>query len=299
MKKYISIMFGIFFVLLILWNRLIRHRLPREIFIDYNETIITIYFILFFISLYIVIFSLREILTIHATYKILNNLLIKFPLLEKIFRIGAEWIINIILQGPKNFYAFLYKRMLIRPIIDKICKYIDTLGVNEQPMYIYIILVIKYSVIFYVCGRFLIDVFILNYFETFYKSTILLLLPLIMDLMLFIIYDLAKKNKEIIRTWINFVPNIYRDGFNMRLNIYNKDNPLFQFLDHESMNDNFLAIMNYHYKMWFAYVYACMTIDNLYNKDKKIKPYINIVIYSIYSMGWVYIIIKIFFITFL
>jgi len=39
-----------------------------------------------------------------------------------------------------------------------------------------------------------------------------------------------------------------------------------------------------------------MTIDNIYNKEKKIKPYIYLIIYSIYTAGWGYILVNIFFI---
>ena len=36
-KIFLSIFIGIFYILLILWNRLIRERFPRDIFIDNNN----------------------------------------------------------------------------------------------------------------------------------------------------------------------------------------------------------------------------------------------------------------------
>src|SRR5580693_9456017 len=223
LRKYISILFGIFFVLLIIWNRLIRDRLPREIFTDYSSFFISIYIILFCTSVYIVIYSLREIFSIVPKYKILNKLLIDFPLVEKIFRKLADWVINIILTGPKNLYEFVKKRIYIKPIIDKICKKITILGLNEKPIVLYILLLIKYSFIFYVCFIFFIDVFIFNYLSYFYKSFLLLFIPLIIDLILFMIYNLAKKNSSIIKEWINFIPNKTGDWYDMRLNIDNQE----------------------------------------------------------------------------
>ena len=138
------VIYLLLYILLILLYCLIRERLSIDIFFDYNNYILFAYFLLFFSSLYIVIYSLREILQIHAKYRILNKLIEK-PIFEKIFRIGADMVINYIIKGPKNLYEFLYKKVKIRPIVDLLCNVIDHVSLNEREYLLYFILIFKYS----------------------------------------------------------------------------------------------------------------------------------------------------------
>ena len=142
--KNTSIFIGLLYILLIIWNRLIRERLPRDIFIDYNYYILFAYFLLFFSSLYIVIYSIREILKIHAKFRLLNKL-IEIPIFEKIFRIGADIVINYILKGPKNLYEFLYKKVKIKPFVDNLCEKIVKFNLYENKLFIPLIIFIKYK----------------------------------------------------------------------------------------------------------------------------------------------------------
>ena len=288
-KIFISIFIGLLYIFLILWNRLIRERLPRDIFINYNNYILFAYFLLFFSSLYIVIYSLRGIFQIHAKYRILNKLIEK-PFFQKIFRISADIVINYILKGPKNLYEYLYKRIKIRPIIDLLCKGIDYVSLNEREYLLYFILILKNNFNIIIVIIFVYDVFILNHLEIFYHSLPFLLIPLSFDIILFIIYNLANKNKNLIEEWMDFPVNDKKNGFNMRLKIENKDNPLLNIGD----EDVLLKIMHTHYRTWFTYLYSCMTIDHFYNLENKYKPYLNIFIYSLYSIGWGYILFCIF-----
>jgi hypothetical protein len=288
--KNISILIGLLYVLFILYNRLIRERLPRNILLDYNNLILLSYFLLFFTSLFIIIFYIREILKIKAKFRILNKL-IEIPIMEKIFRLGADMVINYILKGPKNLYEFLYKRIKIRPIIDIICKKICDWDLNENIIFLYFILIYKYIFIFTIAVIFSIEVFYFSYFKYFYKSLLYLLIPLLIDLFLFIIYNLADKNKNVIEEWINFPVNEKGDGFNMRLNIENKDNPLLQINGDEKI---LLETIHFHYTTWYRYLYSKMTIDNFYTIEKKYKPFMYIIIYSIYGIGWGYILYRIY-----
>ena len=288
--KIISIFIGTLYVVFVIWNRLIRERLPRDIFIDYNNYILFAYFLLFFSSLYIVIYSLREILQIHAKYRLLNKLIEK-PIFEKIFRIGADIVINYILKGPKNLYEFLYKNIKIRPFIDKVCEFIAISKFTDNISSLYFLLIVKNSINIFLLFIFMVEVFIFHQFHYFYKSLSFLLIPLIIEIFLFMIYHLAKRNKIIIEEWINFPINDRGDGFNMRLNIENKNNPLLEITDENLL----LEIMKEHAKIWHYYLYSCMIIDNFYNLEKKVKSYLYIFIYLLYSIGWGYILFGIFF----
>ena len=288
--KYISNFIGLFYILFILWNRLIRERLPRDIFIDYNNYILFAYFLLFFSSLYIIIYSLREIFQIHAKYRILNKLIEK-PFFERIFRVGADIVINYILKGPKNLYEYLYKRIKIKPFIDKICVGIDFISLNEKIFILYTILIFKNIFNFIILFIFIYEVFILNHLEIFYLYLPWLLIPLLIDLFFFIIYHLAKKNTKLIEEWLKFPVNEKGTWFNITLNMENKENPLFKITN----EDNLTKTMKFHGQSWYYYRYSCMAIDHFYNLENKYKPYLNIFIYSLYSMGWGYILFGIFF----
>ena len=175
--------------------------------------------------------------------------------------------------------------------MDLLCKGIDYLSLNERKYFLYFILNFKYSFQILIVFIFLYDVFMLNHLERFYYFIPFQLIPLSFDIIVFIIYNLAEKNRKIIEEWINFPVNDNRSGYNMRLNIENKDNPLLNIMD----EDVLLKIMHSHYRTWFTYLYSCMTIDHYYSLEDKYKPYLSIIIYSLYAFGWGYILFGIFF----
>jgi hypothetical protein len=100
------------------------------------------------------------------------------------------------------------------------------------------------------------------------------------SLLLFSIDHLSKINKAFIESLILFEPNDTQDGW---------------IISPKDENDPELTeeIMDYHAEMWFAYLYAIMTIDTYNSLDEKIKPYVNAFCYGFYAIGWGYILYQI------
>ena len=67
-----SIILGIFISLLILWNRLLRERLPRVLDGNYEPYQIVVFVLLLFISLFSIIIAIKNILNINIYFNIIT-----------------------------------------------------------------------------------------------------------------------------------------------------------------------------------------------------------------------------------
>jgi hypothetical protein len=274
--RYLSILLGLFYCLFILWNRLLRKRNPIDLFTEYTTFRIVVYSCLCILSLLLVVHYLRKLLDIQPKLNFLKGIV------EKPWFITLSIIIQeYVLQAPKNLYEWLYERIKIRPFIEQCCGFMHefTLHKNKYLMITVILFMATFRII--VCLFFVYGVFLLHNLIFFYKSLIFLLIPMLFNLLLFSIDHLAKINKAYIASFILFEGNETRDGW---------------IISRKDENDLELTeeIMDYHAEMWFAYLYAIMTIDTYHTLENKVKPYIYIFCYSLYAFGWGYILYHIY-----
>lgn len=269
--KYLSILLGLFYCIFILWNRLIRTRHPIELFTEYTILRICIYTSLCILSIILVFFYLKKLLNVQPKGFLKQ-------LLEKSWVTSLNnLIIEYVLDAPKNLYEWLYERIKIRPIIESFTLLIHQNALNNS-YFTRIVPLLMISFRPLLCFLFLHGVFHLHKLTYFYKGLIFLLIPLGFNILLFSIDHLSKINKAYIEALILFEPNETQDGWI----ISRKD-------DNELSEED----MDYHAETWLLYLYAIMTLDAYYSSEQKIKPFINIFCYSLYAIGWGYILYRI------
>ena len=158
MTQYLSIVLGFLYCIFIFWNRLIRERLPRDLFSEYNFILLCLYIFLFVICFYVTLYYIRQIFNIIPKYKILNRML-TVPMIanfsNRFLNIWNQYIVN----APKNFYEFLYNQIYIRPFIDKCCRFISYFVLQR---FINYFIIFKYSFILILTTIFILNIFFLH-----------------------------------------------------------------------------------------------------------------------------------------
>lgn len=266
--KLMSITLATIYIIFIFWNRLFRLRLPRILDGNYTDIQLIAFTLIFFSCLFILIHSLHKLFSKKQTsiFKYYINYILETRI--------SKFIIKYIINAPKHLYDLLYEYITIRPFIEKI-------GVkvwNMDPYdYCKPILFTIYSIRIFVCIIFIIDIIYFQKFNYFYKSLILLLIPIIFKTSIYIIQDMSKKNKAYIeKEFLIIEVNETRDGFYADPHEKHKDN----------MSDNQLNILSI---SWVAYLANCMFTDKIDELDNIYKKYVDIICYGIYTIGWGYI----------
>jgi hypothetical protein len=272
-----SILLGLFYCSFIIWNRLFRTRQLRDLILDVNPSIITIYSILFVVTLILLLYNIKLALQIKTNSKIYIYIEKKPYILNTL-----SFLVQYIINAPKNLYEFLYKYINIWYYIDVICYFV----VNEQlygkqgwkKFTIYFINILKLFVVLV----FIYDVIYVGKFIHFFKFLPLLIIPLVFEVLLFIIFHSASDGSRTIGKWFEIEANEEDTGYIFTLR-------------EEFQNDPYFTdeIMRYHADNWQAYINAMMAIDLYYGLEKKIKPFFNIIIYTIYTIGWCYLLFNI------
>ncbi len=283
----ISFIFGILIILFILWNRLIRVRLPKEIIavskinlIHYIIGGLTILFLILVIYNILLYFKYlpRESSKINKLINYILEYLSKYSWFNHLYKIITVDIPN----GPLSVYELFYKYTYVKPYIEKIGIFLhdqlfnNTFRINAC----YIIFFILPR--FLVSTMFLIDICYFKQLNYFYKVLILLLIPLLSKLILFVI-----KHHAI--TCLDFYNNFFEFKYYKEtklLQIYCK--PLAKVEDITLQNEYIKYIDNLH-KSWIFYQYLYNVSYQILNyKVNRYKYYINIIYYTMFFLGFLF-----------
>lgn len=191
--NFLTLFFGITIISFIFWNRILRGRdiLKLEPTADMLKLIFIILYI--FVLITLIIYNVIQLLEIkfkmneNSKFRILIEALISNSSIQTVIIFFKETIID----SPTYIYNLFYNRFYIKDIVLHYGSYI-TLLLQKRMLLIYVLIFIMPRIIVSSC--FLINIFVFNHFEFFYKSLILLSLPLIVRIILFIILDLVSKN---------------------------------------------------------------------------------------------------------
>jgi hypothetical protein len=185
---YVSIFFGIFYISFILWNRLIRVRLPRELLItnhyDLTFLIILILTVLFGLLFIYYFLNLIKYLPREPGKIIKRVLMIEEKIKDYNFYKFIQQIIKAFMDGPLEFYVMVYnkfynKTRIIHDGTEKIGLYLFDIFTDYKklPYLVYLFLIVFPRLI--VSMVLVIEVIYLRELNNFYKVLPLLLIPLI------------------------------------------------------------------------------------------------------------------------
>lgn len=216
---YYSFLFSILIISFILWNRLLRERLPRDLI---PITVITRYFIItcilasifLLITCYYILKTAKIIPRPNSVITVIMNNKYQ-TLLEKIwFKHLVNFIENHLINGIPQTYDFLYQYIYIKPFIQGIARLLSDYFFKHV-LYLYII--------FYVIPKIiplcilLIEIILYHHINFFYISLYLLLIPLIFNAILYMIDHHATNSLDFYDHFFDF--KIDNAGI---LNIYDK-----------------------------------------------------------------------------
>jgi hypothetical protein len=183
-KKFFFIINGFIIILFILWNYLIRVRLPKDITSSIPSNYILFYYILMFLTF------------MYLTLKIIIEFYVGSPQHLKIIKYLNEVKENSLLEAD-NFIRNKIENLLA--FQQKLFLYFYEHLLFVQYVYVFFMLVPKIIVV----SLFLVDVLYLNMINYFYKALPLLLLPLITRYIIFDFQRLYDKQCTLISECIN------------------------------------------------------------------------------------------------
>lgn len=288
-KQYLLFILGLIIILLTVWNRIFRTRLPKTID-DFTGNFMICLIILNVIILIIIIIisfshflekknmSKENLLPYFFKYKIVTNIVSFFQKINKI-----------IMEGPKTVYSLFYDSFNISHILEIPFHNLSGFFMNLPVKYAYVLTIIH--IIFSVLPRvipaiiFLAEILFFQCLEYFYSSLFLYIISLSYKILLWILRDLADNNINYTLAHIEIL-NYNENEFTAK---FQKEVPCI-----EGAVDFIGAKYDRHLLEWFAYIYDTYAdikwlVYRLDLEKKKFKDYENIFISITYLFGWMVI----------
>ena len=264
----LGLLMGIFWIFFIIWNRLIRERLPREITGEGEPYTISFWVILIFSLLYSysVIYEInrlqkkyRGIDKKNAFLVKISNYLIKFLQNHKTFSDIFNILGYYVLKSPLYLWRFFYYNIPDKYHFSVILKFAHY-GTeacyryfNSRSKQIIAVILLLYIPRLVVCSIFFYEVVINRYLHFFYTIAVIILIPLIFMGLRRMLFDICVYESGFIQEyWIKCtVLEVDKEGFNSYH--YSKKNPSIsdaQFADVGRNLYNFHETLNYMTKFY-------------------------------------------------
>ena len=203
---FFSFIFTIIYILIYLWNRFIRIRLPREI--NYHEIltisdkfIVIIFLGYFFLFLYYFLTFLKVIPNPKSKINKFYIKFINFLKAKKYINISIIFINKHIINGFDNVYNYLYMFVYIKPFIRFCANILHKYFINKPFIPYCLFLILPRFIIVIIL---FIEIVFFNYIYFFYKILILLSIPLIFKLILYMIEHHAKSCLDVFNDYFDF-----------------------------------------------------------------------------------------------
>lgn len=274
-----SFLFTFIFISFIFWNRLLRVRTPKDLthFLDLNlsSTFIFILFLLFAcITSYYYLRYLKIIPKENSKLgKIVEKVSVKLQKYSWYNALSLFFDTHII-NGPKNTYEYLYERIYIRPLLNKLQTFtVYILDSHKEFIYLFIFVILRLIIPI----TFISEIIFYKQIKHFYMLLILLLIPLIIKFLLFFIEHNAIKNIESLEESFDFtyVPETDKIIIN-----YKTLDKLEDTLLREKMDPYYLS------DLWFFYQQVYNFVQQIYMLIDKEKYLINFMNYGLFSVGF-------------
>lgn len=265
----------ILIIIFILWNRLLRIRLPIAIE-DLKFTYITLGLLVFSIIFCIIsiIFSLNTLRVNSNNFSVLENLLKYKP-----FNYLANCI-NAIKNSPKKLYNYLADSYInFKPIIELPASYLAVYVCYPKTIIFFFVFLPRILV----ATVFFLDVVYFHFFFLFYKSLIFLLIPLVIQCYIYMILFYSENNLEFTLLYLNI--EYHQNGLSFTLK---PEPPKIKYaLTKEKMKEKHHYLVN----LWRICTVLRRYTELLYAVDNAYRPYVILYTSSCFLIGWLYILI--------
>lgn len=269
-KNIIKVFIALFLIIFILWNRLFRMRLPKDVFaldVDVIHFILTIFLI--FIFLLLLINAIFELLGLTNEIKVAKK-----GYLNKIFTVLEEYVFN----SPKYLLNLISLKIDLKIFIEKPLSYLVAYFYYPKIINftLYIVPTMLLSTIFFVD---LVCFFRITYF---YKILVLLLIPIIFKIILFIVDDFC--NSYIF--YLNHHIYFEKDD-NTKLVIV-KPVVVTPMIPNALNTFEIQKHFNWLCAQWEIYTTIKNFCNKVYEAHNNIKYYVQVYNYTLYFLGWNY-----------
>ena len=263
--KVFNIIIGLFIICYVFYMRVLKIRMPRDLnmfnpVMQYGLILIACTWLL--TSLYIIIKSILQIYNVNNNKGFLQEMISQ---LQDLIENALREVLNVIANLKKNSDEFIFS-------IAK--RFYNFFGTRNEIL----LLLISYSIKTIIVFAFLFDVLFLFELKYFYKSLILLCIPISINILLYLLRDFTTNLKEaesflsIKETSIDAVTGEPHYSFNIA-DEYLKDN-----LDLQYHIDYFIICSKL-----TGYLEVYDFLASYYNAR------FNIIIYGLYLSGWSYV----------
>jgi hypothetical protein len=260
---FLNILIGILFVGFIFYRRVLVIRLPKSLWVFVDDIN---YFLLFTIILGISVSSYQLIV-------ILYNIIKKNNIKSNFFLKLSQLVENALFE----LYNFICN------CIPNIYMKVSTLAENFYALFHkyseYVLLFVLYTIRILIVIIFLIDIFFFFKFDYFYKALYLLCISLCIKILLYILRDFANNLNQAESYLI-----IEDKGFDATSQL-----PITEF----SLKEEYQKLnLDFYIKQYLL----CSKLSGYFIRYDKystvFSPYINLFIYSLYFIGWFYVLFK-------
>lgn len=265
----IRIILGILIINFILWNRLIRERMPIEITeLSLHNSIIIIIIILLILGL---ILNIKKLMpTRKKSSKLIDKIL------------SMSWLMKIqqYLSSPKYLYEKLSDKYSFQQVIEKPFSYL-TIYLNYPKRLTLLFLIIPkilFAILFFT------DVVFYHQFNLIYSFIFLPLIPIIFNSYLYIAEDFSSKYVHYLSHHLVF-NKINDNEFDIEPITIIPDIP--KALTLSQIQEKFDVIVDH----WEIYTTILNYIKNIHESSKNISTYATIFCLTFYLFSWGYILI--------
>lgn len=256
--KILYILFGFLIIIYIIYVRLILIRAPRSLIISnpINYTLIILISSWIIISLYIIVKNILVILGVKKSNNKLQYILLQY---YTIFENSLKEVYQLLINNINNSYN------IISYLAKLFYKYF---GHITEGFFLYI----SYLSRLIILSTFLIDVFYFFQLQYFYRTLILLCIPLSINIFIYILKDFSS-NLEDARSYLN----ISEESIN---------EPIIKCTPSSGNED---IDLTYHIEEFIL----CSKLNGYFEVYDFLASYyntrVNIFIYSLYFTGWLYV----------
>lgn len=295
----LSTLFGGSLIGLIIWNRLLRIRLPRDLVpVDLNYLTVLIGSLMFlYISLFLYYLLKwyqiipREKSRIGVYLNTLDNYIRNIPVLNEIIRIIHVIMQQHVILGPHRIYDKIFTKNVTIAFYTH--KFNDLVGFLLNK-YLWVLpktswALILFYIILFVIPRlipaiiFCMEIIYCQHLHYFYKSLILLILPLLMNILLFTMKNSAEKRMNHVRKFYKIEQKIIGSAADVliekRLEVsleeYNGFIALYE------TEENLCA-------KWISYQVLYNIVCQIELQIERYKYYLKIPCYSLFALGFIF-----------
>lgn len=282
---FISFIITIVYILLYIWNRFFRNRLPKEV--GYHEVItlqdkfaVIICFFYFLLFSYYFLKYFKIIPRPNSKFKKIVKKISLYLESKNFLKNLLEIFDKYIAKGPCNSYDYIYLYVYVKPFIW-FCARILHNNFEMRPVIPYILFLTLPRLLIAII--LLTEVLFFNYIYFFYKSLMLIIIPLIFKIILYMIEHHSTQCLDVLQEY--FIFKLRNNNDELEITFKPFEDPI-----KLQKQKNLLPQAE---SDWMAYQNMYSITFSIKLEKEKYDPIANMIIYGVFALAFSIYLIKI------